>query len=126
MKVWKDVRATVITAAVLLLAFSVVFGWNWPLLGDNVRAGIAILAVGGLAVCGTSGWAASEFSWRNPFIVTGVVAGAALLAVGVIGFVTNAMSYLVAMVMLTILLWLVATTRHLVEAMPRGGPAPTT
>jgi hypothetical protein len=123
MSAWRDVRATVITLIGLVLAFSVTQGWGWAVLGGSARAGIAVLMITGLAVCGTSSWTAG-FSWRDPFLVTGVAAGIVLLVAGVIGLFVDSMEYLVVMMVATGVIWLVATTRHLVEG-PRAGPAPT-
>lgn len=123
MSVWREVRATVITLIGLVLAFSVTQGWGWPLLGGGARAGIAVLLITGLAACGTSSWAA-RFSWRDPLLVTAAAAGVVLLVAGGIGLFAGTMEYLVVMMVATVVIWLVATTRHLLEA-PRTGPAPT-
>jgi hypothetical protein len=124
MRLFKDVWATVITAIGLTLALSVVQGWNWPFL-PNPRSGIIALGVVGLAVCGTSGWAASRFSIKDPFMIVAIVAGIVLLVDGAIGLFVNTLPYLVVMMGATALLWLIATTRHLVEIGAPGMPAPT-
>jgi len=124
MSVWRELRAFVLTAVGLTLAFSVTQGWGWPLLSD-ARAGIIVLGVAGIAVCGTSSWAAEKFSWTNPFLLLATVAGIVLLGAGVIGLFTNRMEYLVVVMVAIVVIWLVATVRHLVEATPRQRPAPT-
>jgi hypothetical protein len=121
---WRELRAFVLTAVGLTLAFSVTQGWGWPLLSD-ARAGIIVLGVAGIAVCGTSSWAAQKFSWTNPFLLVATVAGIVLLGAGVIGLFANRMEYLVVMMVATLVIWLVATVRHLVEATPGQRPAPT-
>jgi hypothetical protein len=123
MRLFKDVWATLITAIGLTLALSVTQGWNWPFL-SNARAGIIALGVVGLAVCGTSGWAASGFSMRNPFMLVAIVAGIVLLIAGVIGLVANTLPYLVVMMVATVVLWLVATVRHVVEGGTSSNPIP--
>lgn len=125
MRLFKDVWATLITAIGLTLALSVVQGWNWPFL-SSPRAGIIALGVVGLAVCGTTGWAASTFSMKDPFMIVATVTGIVLLVAGVIGLFVNTLPYLVLMMGATALLWLIATTRHLVESGDRATPAPTT
>jgi hypothetical protein len=115
MRLFKDVWATLITAVGLTLALSITQGWNWPLLSD-ARAGIIALGVVGLAVCGSSGWAASGLSVKDPFMILAIAAGITLLAVGLVGVFVNTMPYLIVMMGVTTLLWLLATARHLVEA----------
>jgi|SRR5450759_1075147 hypothetical protein len=124
MRLFKDVWATLITAIGLTLALSVVQGWNWPFL-PNARSGIIALGVVGLAVCGTSGWAASAFSVKDPFMIVAIVTGMVLLVAGVIGVFVNTLPYLVVMMGATALLWLIATTRHLIEIGSYATPAPT-
>jgi hypothetical protein len=115
MRLFKDVWATVLTAVGLILALSVVQGWNWPFLAD-ARAGIIALGIVGIAVCTSSGWAAAGFSAKDPFIITAIVAGIVLLAAGVIGLFANTMPYLVVMMAATALLWLIARVRHVVQS----------
>ena len=123
MSAWRELRAFVLMAVGLTLAFSVTQGWGWPLLSD-ARAGILVLGITGMAVCGTSGWAAEKVSWTNPFILLATVAGIVLLGAGVIGLFANRIEYLVVMMAATAVIWLVATVRHLVEAVPGQRPAP--
>jgi hypothetical protein len=115
MRLFKDVWATFVTAIGLTLALSVTQGWNWPFLAD-ARAGIIALGVVGYAVCGTSGWVASGISMKDPFMIVAIATGVVLLAAGVIGLFVNTMPYLIVMMAATVVLWLVATTRHLVRS----------
>jgi hypothetical protein len=124
MRLFKDVWATLITAIGLTLALSVTQGWSWPFL-SNARSGIIALGVIGLAVCGTSGWAASTFSMKDPFMFVAIVTGIVLLVAGVIGLFVNTLPYLVVVMVATVLLWIIATTRHLVESGANATPAPT-
>lgn len=123
MKLWKEVGATLITAVALTLALSVTQGWSWPLLAD-ARAGIIALAVVGLGACIVGGSAAPAFSMKDPFVIAAIVAGIVLFGAAVIGLFANTLPYLVVMMVATFGLWLVATTRHLVEggANPRFAP----
>jgi hypothetical protein len=123
MILWKEARATLITVVGLTLALSVTQGWNWPFLG-SARQGIIALGVFGLAVCGTSGWVASGLSLRDPFMIVALLSGLVLLVAGVIGLFVNTLPYLIVMMAVTVLLWLVATARHLVEG-GHARPAPT-
>jgi hypothetical protein len=114
MKVWREAPPTLLTAAGLTLALSVTQGWNWPLLGD-ARAGIIALGLVGFGACVASAPSAIGFSIKDPFVIAAVVAGIVVLAAGVMGLFMNTLPYLVAMMGATAALWLVATTRHLVE-----------
>jgi hypothetical protein len=123
MKLFKELVATLFTTAGLILALSVVLGWNWPLLSD-ARAGIIALGVVGFGACITSGSATSSFEIKNPFVVAATFAGVVLLVAGVIGLFANTMPYLVVMMVATAAIWLVATTRHLVEVDSNTRPVP--
>lgn len=124
MNVWRDLRATFLTAVGLILAFSVTQGWGWPLL-NGPRAGILALGLVGIFACASSGLGSEgQFAWKNPFVLVATAAGIVLLAAGVVGLFVNSMDYLWVMMLATIVLWLVATMRHIVQASPRQGPAP--
>lgn len=114
MKLGKEVAATSITAVGLTLALSVTRGWNWPFLGD-ARAGIIALGVVGLAACSMSGSTARSLSIKDPLVILAIATGTVLLAVGFVGLFVNTMPYLIVMMVATVGLWLVATTRHVIE-----------
>ena len=114
MKIWKEAWATLLTVVGLAMALSVTQGWNWPLLGD-ARAGIIALGIVGLGACSMSASAATTFSMKDPFVIAAVATGIVLLAAGVIGLFVNTLPYLVAMMGATVVIWLVATTRHVLE-----------
>ena len=58
-------------------------------------------------------------------MITAIFAGVVLLVAGVIGLFANTMPYLVVMMVATAAIWLVATTRHLVEGGFDARPVPT-
>jgi hypothetical protein len=41
---WRDAIATILVAAAVAVTLSVVYSWNWPLIG-NARAGVIALFV---------------------------------------------------------------------------------
>jgi hypothetical protein len=125
MRLFKEVWATVITAIGLTLALSVTQGWNWPFLAD-ARAGIIALGVVGLGACSMSGSAAPSFSIKDPLLILVIAIGAVLFALGVVGLFVNTTPYLIVMMVGTAALWLVATTRHLIESGANATPSPTT
>ncbi len=109
----KDVYATVIIAAGLMLALSVVQGWSWPLM-NGVRAGILALGVAGMAACSASGWAQENPSFKDPFMIAGGFLGGAALLIGVVGLFVGTMGYLVAMIGAIVLLWVVTVAHRAV------------
>lgn len=123
MNAWRELRAFVLMAIGLTLAFSVTQGWGWPLMSD-ARAGIIVLGITGMAACVASGSAIEKVSWTNPFMLLATVAGIVLLGAGVIGLFANRIEYLVVMMVAAVVIWLVATVRHFVEATPGQRPAP--
>lgn len=125
MKLWKEVGPTLFTAVALTLALSVTQGWDWPWLAD-ARAGIIALAVVGFGACILSGSAGTSFSIKDPFVIVAMVAGTVVLGSGFIGLFANTLPYLIVMMGATFALWLVATTRHLVEGGPNPRFVPTT
>jgi hypothetical protein len=124
MNLSREIRATLFTAVGLALALSVVQGWGWPWLGD-ARAGIIALGVAGFAACTTSNADATTFSIKDPFVIAAIAVGIVVLAAGAIGLFANTLPYLVVMMVATIALWIIATTRHLVETGTNAMPAPT-
>jgi hypothetical protein len=115
MKLWKDAGATSFTIVGLTLALSVTQGWSWPLLGD-ARAGIIALAIVGIGACTLSGSEAMTGSIKGPLVIAAIGLGIVAVVAGVIGLFVNTLPYLIVMMVATALLWLVATTRHLLES----------
>lgn len=111
----RDLYATIVVAAGLLLAMSVTQGWNWPLM-NGVRTGIIALGVTGMIGCAVSGWAEGSPSFRNPFMITGSVLGVIALGVGIAGLFANSTVYLLVMMAAVAMLWLVTVTHRLVGA----------
>jgi hypothetical protein len=124
MSLSREIRATLFTAIGLTLALSVVQGSGWPWLGD-ARAGIIALGIAGFAACTTSNANATTFSIKDPFVIAAIAAGIVVLAAGVIGLFANTLAYLVLMMVATVALWIIATTRHLAESRTNAMPAPT-
>jgi hypothetical protein len=121
---WKDAWATVLVVAGLAAALSVTQGWNWPVLG-GVREGIIVLGIAGLGAC-IMGAPRERFYFRDPFgLVTMVIVLAALAIAIVGGLIVGSVEYLVALMLVTTMLWAFATVRHAVEghSAPRIGTA---
>jgi hypothetical protein len=117
---WKDALSTVLVLAGLLMALSVIQGWGWPLL-SGVRSGIIALAVVGLAAC-TLGAPRESFYYRDPFgLMTTAVVMIALVVAIVGGLIVGTQQFLIVLMVVTAMLWVMATVRHAVE-----GSAPST
>jgi hypothetical protein len=108
----RDVYATVVVAAGVALALSVLLGWSWPLM-NGVRAGIIALGITGVVACSVSGWAADCPSFKNPFIVAGVIMGVIALGAGLAGLFAGTTPYLVVMLAAIALLWLITVLHRL-------------
>lgn len=115
---------SVVTFISLAIALSVIFAWNWPIVGTSVTAGIIGAGVIALIACGTSGWTSrfSESTWyRDPWLIVGMVLGAATLAVGIIGLFVGTMLYLALMMAGIAALWLVTIVHHVLTPQPSVG-----
>lgn len=115
---------TVVTFISLAIALSVIVGWNWPIVGTSVTAGIIAAGVVALIACGTSGWTSrfSDSTWyRDPWLIVGMVLGTATLVVGVIGLFLGTMPYLVLMFAGIAALWLVTIAHHTLAPEPSVG-----
>jgi hypothetical protein len=123
---WRDGVATLLAVLGAVVAVAVLQEWDWPLLGDY-DAGMVALGVIGLAMCGIGGygfWNAAATRpgsiVRDGFLIIGSALGLATTTVLVIGLITATRTPFVWMVALMAALWVVATTRHMVETVPRG------
>lgn len=122
---WRDGVTTLLLGVVLLIAFAVTEGWDWPLLG-SIGAGVGAVAIVGLAMCilGGSGSATGSGSMtlKDPFVMTSIVLGTAALVLAIIGLVNGSEAIFVALVAVTAVLWVVSTTHHAVQG-ARHAPA---
>lgn len=126
---WRDGVATVLAVLGGAVALAVLNGWDWALLG-SYRAGIAVLGVIGLAMCGIGGYRFWNIAAAQPgsiakdgFFGLGTILGLATMVVLVVGLVTGTRAPFVWMVVLMAALWVLATVRHAVEQLTRGAHA---
>lgn len=111
---WKDAWSTVLVVLGLTMALSVTQGWNWPLLG-GVREGIIALAVVGFGahLLGSPG---ERFYFTDPFALIAILIVVAAMAIAIVGgLITGSVQYLVGLMLVTTMLWALATLRHAVE-----------
>jgi hypothetical protein len=110
----QDAWSTVLVVVGLTMALSVMQGWNWPLLG-GVREGVIALGIAGLGAC-LLGSPRERFYFTDPFaLATMLVAAVAVAFVIVGGLITGSVEYLLALMLVTVMLWAFATIRHAVE-----------
>jgi hypothetical protein len=103
------------------MALSVLAGWAWPLLGD-VRIGIVALAVIGGIAC-MFGSPLERSYYVDPFGFVTAAVGMGAVAVSVIaGLITGGSQFLLALMLVTGMLWALATVRHAVEGVVPSAP----
>ena len=129
---WRDGVATTLGLLGGIVVLAVVQGWNWPVL-DSYRAGVLALAAIGIPMCLVGAypfWDSVAFRQprlilRDPFLTIAAVLGFAAAIALVVGLVTGTELPFVSLAVLMGVLWLVATVRHAVEAVPRGASLAT-
>ncbi len=120
----RDGVATLLTGFALLVAAAVTNGWDWPVVGSSYRIGGLVLFVVGVAACAVGG---ESFASRPPdaFLAIGrwlsALASVLLLAILVFGTAP----FLVGLSALILVLWLLATGRHLVGGIRSAAMRPT-
>ncbi len=106
--------ASLLLVSLVLVAFAVIGGWSWPMLG-SVRAGVGVVFVIGMAMCILGSRFEADEMTKDPYLVGASVLGAAALVLAVIGVITGSEAVFVVLIGVTALLWVVSTTRHAVE-----------
>jgi hypothetical protein len=127
---WRDAVATALGLLGAVVVLAVLQGWGWPLLG-SYRAGVMALAAIGVPMCLIGAypfWDSVAFRQprlilRDPFLTVAAMLGFAAATTLVIGLVTGTELLFVSLAVVMGALWLVATLRHAVEAVPRGASA---
>jgi hypothetical protein len=115
---WKDAWATVLVVVGLAMALSVTQGWNWLLLG-GVREGIIALGIAGVGAC-LLGSPRERFYFTDPFGLATMLVVMVALAIAIVGgLITGSVQYLLVLMVVTAILWVVATLRHAVEGSAR-------
>jgi hypothetical protein len=111
---WKDAWSTVLVVIGLAMALSVTQGWNWPLLG-GVREGIIALGVFGVGAC-LFGDVGERFYRTDPFALATMLVFMLAAAIAIVGgLIVGSVQYLLVLMVVTAMLWAVATLRHVVE-----------
>jgi hypothetical protein len=108
---WRDGVETVLAGLAVAVVFAVTQGWNWPLLG-SVGAGVVVLGAIGWTMCILGGSTTSVPSMKDPFTIVMSVLGSGALVLLVVGLITKSEAILVALAVVTVVMWLVSTTAH--------------
>lgn len=121
---WRDGIGSLLVAAAVAVTLSVVYGWNWPLIGD-ARAGVIalfVLAYPSCLVAQAPGRMAAamrhDTTWGS-FLVIATVLGALALVLMIAGVIMNSVTVLIGTALVVVAIWSVATAHHVFEAGPR-------
>lgn len=135
---WRDGAASVLVAAGVAVAGSVVYAWGWPLIAD-ARAAVIPVFIFGFAACVVGGgptWifaAMREGRMRgpaevwNPFSIIAAALGALAFALLFADLFINDVSLLVWATVALVGVWFSTTIHHALETPPRAattGPKP--
>ena len=123
---WRDGVAAVFAMLIGLVTLAVVNAWGWPLLGTYKAGSVAllVLAVPMCAVGGYAFWDSVAFqhpvqAFHDPYLAADMAMAPVAIAVVVGALITGTQEWFVALAALIGVKWVVATTRHAVEAEPR-------
>jgi cytochrome bd-type quinol oxidase subunit 2 len=108
---WKDGLATLLAAAVVLVAVAVVQGWGWPLLG-SYRAGSVAILILGMGMCATGNSATQDGSVKDPYVAITTVLGIVTLGIAIWAIVADTETSMIALTASTITLWAISTIAH--------------
>jgi hypothetical protein len=114
---WRDGATTILAGLTVAAVVAVMQGWGWPLLG-SVAAGVGVVGALGWAMCLLGGVTGSVPSMKDPFTVGMSVLGSVALVLIVVGVIAKSEGVLVALAVVTVLMWVVSTTAHAVRRQP--------
>jgi hypothetical protein len=102
----KDAVATVLTALVVLVFFATHQGWNVPLIGDSHRWAAGAILVLGAMTCGQG--SPERGGSTKSLAALGMLAG----VLAIVALVTGSLTPLSLLVADIVVLWALATLRH--------------
>ena len=122
---WRDAVATFFVAAAAAVSLSVVNGWDWPLMNDARAATVGVLVLGFAASVTGGGpqWFVAalrrEVSTRGMWLsVFASAMGFVTFGLLVTNFFANSITLLVLTTVALLVIWIVATIHHAIEARP--------
>jgi hypothetical protein len=107
---WKDLITTLLAGGTVATYFAYVNSTG------GYRIPVLILAIIGIAMCAFSGGVGTTTGGTNPYIVVASILGVAALILIVYGLITGAKIAFVLLAGTMLLLWIVATLRHALNA----------
>lgn len=118
---WRDAVGTVLVAGAMAASGSVIFGWNWPLLGDARAGAIALLILSypSCLVAQAPGRMAAAMRARarwNLYLVVATVLGATATLLILANLVADSLPILIAAAAVVLAIWVVTTTHHAIES----------
>lgn len=113
---WRDGMAGVFVALAGALYLAAARGWDWPAVGTNKGAAVAIGALGILACTVDRKGLESTFAKWDPMGIVLVAVGVAALGLTVAGVVTGSLGVLAVLTATIALQWLLTVARHAVPA----------
>ena len=111
---WKDGATTILAGLAVVAVVAALQGWGWPLLG-SVAAAVGVVGAIGWAMCMLGGATGSVPSMKDPFTVVMSVLGSIALILIIVGVITASEGVLVALAAVTIVMWMVSTTAHVLK-----------
>ena len=113
----KDLAATVLTSAVVLVFLAAHESWDVPLVGGSVRWAAAAVLLLGMATCALG----SQRTGAGTAVFA--VLGSRSFALALLAIATGSLAVLSLLVFDVVVLWTAATTRHAIGAARHPTPA---
>src|ERR1700737_4519325 len=108
---WKDAVSTVFMAAIVVIYVAILNSTTAWLISSARGTAAAVLVLGIVGGCGLSA-AAEQYQRVRAYASFASVLGVTALVAGVVALITASTVALAVLVVATLALWLVATTRH--------------
>lgn len=109
---WRDAVATATTLVVTFISFAAVRGWNVPIL-RSYRLSTLAIGVIGLATCIVAGSSSQANGLQGAYAITMASIGGLAFLLTIIGLISGSKVFLLATASAIVVLWVVATIRHI-------------
>jgi hypothetical protein len=110
---WKDSITTALAAMVAGFTYLQISGYHFPFI-SGYRWAIGVLLVLGIGMCAFGSTASANYS--SPYVMTASILGGLSLILIVAGLIMGTKTMFLAVAGIILLLWAVATFRHLLGA----------
>ena len=119
---WRDGVATLLLAAIVVVALALVRDWGWSF-PDSYRAGAVTISILGLGMCATGNSSIERGSMRDPYVALTTVLGVVTLGLAIWAIAADTEASLIALTVSVVALWAVSTLGHALRWSGRGGHA---